>query len=187
MKVTTLAFVAVILSTFNSVALANTFTVDPASAVDFSGNLSASFAFAGLGTVSGSGPVAQQGSGSLHTTLAGFLNADTTGNILSFPGGSNIVAQPSGNWNPQKVPAAFGFDITVPLSTAASVNVGTLRLIGDARNLSFDVTGSVLLIGSAGNQTFDPAGLALTTKTGTLDMQGFFCSPGVSDLTNVRI
>jgi hypothetical protein len=164
-------------------ALATTFTVDPTSAVDLGGSLTATFTLAGGTTASGTGNIAQQGAGSLHTTLSGFINAQNNGSTLTFLGGSNIAAQPSGNWSPQNQPAAFGFDISVPVFVGGAINVGTVRLIGDIRDLAFDVTGTTPLAGPSGNQLFDTNGLALTTKTGTLDTHGFFCVPGVVDLT----
>jgi hypothetical protein len=57
--------------------------------------------------------------------------------------------------------------------------VGTLPLIGDLRDLAFDVSSDAALTGT----TFNPQGLVLATKSGSIDMHGFFCGGTETDLT----
>jgi hypothetical protein len=174
---------AIALFASGNAAIAKTYFIDPASSLTLSGNLSIeiSFAIPGSPVVTGSGILAEQGagSGSLRSTLSGFVNANAAGGVLSFPGGSSITALPSGNWDPTHLPAAFGFELSVPLSTPSIPDVGTIRLFGDIRDLTFDVSGNVALNGNS----FDPLGLSLISKSGTVDVHGLFCEAGVTDLT----
>jgi hypothetical protein len=175
-------FAAIGVIASGNVATAATYSIDPASSLTLSGNLNVAItaAIPNSPVVTGSGNFAEQSPGSLHTTLSGFINANAAGGILSFPGGSSITALPSGTYDPQPSPAAFGFQLTIPLTSTSVADVGTLRLFGDIRDLAFDVSGNAPLTGN----TFDPGGLSLISKSGTVDLHGFFCNPGETNLTN---
>ena len=150
------------------------FTLMPSSTVNLSGNFSVDVG----GISSGSGTLAAQGPGSLASILSGSINASAGGNTLSFTGGT-ITANSSGNWQPNGSPAAFGFQVIVPLSGPLSGD--SFKFVGDIRDVQFSVTGNVGLSGAPGNQTFNTSGLALNTTSGTIDLQVFFCSPTCAD------
>jgi len=161
------AFAAAILSSLLAPAFGAVFAVTPSSVAQLSGNFSVDFG----GLSSGSGNLTEQGPGSLNTNLSGSIDANASAPTLSFTGGT-VNAHSSGNWQPNGSPAAFGFQIIRPLSGPLSGD--SIKLVGDIRDLQFNVTGSKALSGVPGNQTFDTSGLALNTTSGTLIFKAFF-------------
>src|SRR4051812_1911935 len=146
-------------------AIAALYSIDPSSSVTLSGTVNLEITSSLSATkITGSGNIAEQGPGSLTSTLFGSINANVSGTSLTFPGGSSIVALPSGTWAPQNAPAAFGFVLAIPLSAPGFGNLGTLRLLGDLRDLAFDLSGNAALTGN----TFNPQGLALISKSGII-------------------
>jgi hypothetical protein len=168
-------FAAVFLTLLVGPVFGAIYTVQPGSTLTVGGNFSINFS----GISSGSGNLDEQAPGSLTSTLTGSVDAQTSGATLTLNGGT-ITANPSGNWQPNGSPAAFGFQVIMPLSGPLSGD--SVKLIGDVRGLQFNVTGSKPLAGAPGNQTFDTDGLQLNTTSGTIDLQGFFCNPTCNDL-----
>src|SRR3954471_15235933 len=169
------AFATAILSFLLAPAFGAVFTVASGSAVHLSGNFSIDFG----GLSSGSGNLTEQGPGSLTTNLSGSIDANASASTLSFTGGT-VNANSSGTWQPNGSPAAFGFQVIIPLSGPLSGD--SIKFVGDIRALQFNVTGSTALSGVPGNQAFETNGLALNTSSGTLDLQSFFCNPNCTDL-----
>lgn len=95
------------------------------------------------GTVA-NGPLSQQTPGSLSTSYTGTVNADLTGNVITFTGGSSIDAvsqavnqQPGANGLPGSAPADYGFSASLGLFGTAFVA---------ARGVNFDVTSGGLTV-----------------------------------------
>ena len=111
-----------------------TFTIDPTrSSITLSGSLGA----AQLGTY----PLTAQGSGSLTTTYAGSILADLTPPNIQFPGGSLIMANTNGTWQP----AVGGGTGSAPADYGAEVKqTDIITAYFAERNLQFDVTSSMI-------------------------------------------
>jgi hypothetical protein len=97
-----------------------------------------------------------QGANSLTTSFQGTLLADAETDSVSFPGGSSIVAQTTGNWQPGGTPADYGGQATILGSTA----------FGAVRDLSFDVSSAPLPLASDG--TFSSGQDTLKILIGTI-------------------
>jgi len=169
-------FAGVALFCVFSPAFSAVFSVGPGSSIDISGTIAIDINVGGVSSP-GSGSLVEQGPGGLHSNLSGLLNANVSGSDISFVGGKVFNALPSGTWQPNGSPAAFGFQIDIPLVSGPLAG-NSIKLVGDIRDLSFFLTGTRPLSGAPGNQTFDTAGLELTTLGGTTDLQTFLCPAG---------
>jgi hypothetical protein len=99
-------------------------------------------------------PIQQQGPGSTTTTYHGTINVQLTPGSINLPGGSQVIANNSGSWQPMpggiagSAPANYGGQVTIPV-------FGTGRAA--VRNAVFDGTTSPPLALSGGNSaTFTP-------------------------------
>ena len=93
---------------------------------------------AASGTVIG-GVLTPQGAGALSTSYSGIFNADVTGSTIQFTGGSTIIAQNSGSWQPDE----DSLPGTAPANYGAKANVTyiiPITFYGALRNIVLDLT-----------------------------------------------
>jgi hypothetical protein len=135
------------------------FTIDPTrSIISLSGNLETS----ALGTL----PFAPQGTGSLTTSYTGSVLADLTPPNIQFPGGSMILANTNGTWQPAigggsgSAPADYGGQIKEQF-------IITAYFAG--RNFLLDVTSPQTTLTNGG---FNSGLLAVTFLTNTTPVPG---------------
>ncbi len=121
------------------------FTLDPANSfLALSGSVTLPL---GLGVVS----FAEQGPGSLTTHYSGTVLLDLTPPTIQFPGGSSIVAQTNGVWQPAgggvagSAPADYGAEIPISLGVFGN---GTALAAG--RNINLDITSLALTLTNSG-------------------------------------
>lgn len=129
--------------------------------------------------------LAEQGAGSLTTTLAGTLNADVTDNTIQFTGQSLLAAQNNGSWQPKadgtagSEPANYGAQASSILGNA----LAALRQIQlDATSPSLSVTNGQF---DSGSLTFffpvnAPSSLAYTVSSLFLNKSGALALSGYS-------
>lgn len=125
-----------------------------------------------------------QGPGALVTSYSGSLNVDLSGTTIQFPGGSAMVAQTNGVWQPAvggtsgSAPADYG-----PQASVVITPFPPTTAYGALRNISFDVTSPALpLTGTNFNGTnlvfsFASVNAAMdynsTLKAGSLALGGY--------------
>ena len=63
------------------------------------------------------------------------------------------------------------------ISLSGPIPGATLKILGDIRNLTLDLSGVVALSGAAPNQSFDTIGLTFTSLTGIASGQAQICLP----------
>jgi hypothetical protein len=109
--------------------------------------------------------IKEQGSGSLTTKYKGAISVNRDGNQILFPGGSLVVAENNGNWQP----------LTNGVSGSAAANYGAAveSILGSGqtaiRNIQLDLVSSALEIS---NNEFSTLGLAfqfLTNASSSMD------------------
>jgi hypothetical protein len=131
-----------------------TFQVDPAAS-----SLTVS------GTAAGQ-PVQQQGPGSLTTTYTGPLLVQLSPGSISFPGGSAVTANNSGNWQP--LPG--GEPGAAPANYGARVVILFQNNLAAVRDAVFDGTtpAPFILTGSGNNREFS-SDIDFTSTSGQID------------------
>jgi hypothetical protein len=92
----------------------------------------------------------QQGPGSLETTFTGSINVALGGSSLTFSGGSVVVADNSGSWEPK----AGGAPGSEPANYGAQASAGFAAAKAAARHLQFDILSGAIPLSSG---AFDPA------------------------------
>ena len=151
---------------------ADVFTLGPGSTADFSGDMTIQIVLSGAAVPGGSATFTGNGAftpvtpGSLHSDLAGTINASSDATVLSFTGGSAV------RWTN---PDAFAFNANIPLT--GPVSGFSLQMTGKIHDAVFDVQGSAPLSGAPGNQTFDTNGLQLFSTGGVFDGTVTACVP----------
>lgn len=138
-------------------ATALVFTINSAQSVVSASGLIAHFA------------MTAQGSGALTTSYSGNINASLSGSTIQFTGGSSIMAQTNGVWQPAvggnsgSAPADYG-----PEALVDEPPIGFFKVYGALRNVLFDVTSPVIPITSG---SFNGTNLVFSfvTNTATFD------------------
>jgi hypothetical protein len=138
-------------------ATALVFTINSAESVVSASGLIAHFA------------MTPQGSGALTTSYSGNINASLSGSTIQFTGGSSIIAQTNGVWQPAvgggsgSAPADYG-----PEASVDEPPFGFYTVYGALRNVLFDVTSPVIPITSG---SFNGTNLVFSfvTNTATFD------------------
>jgi hypothetical protein len=127
-----------------------TFTIDSTlSSLRLSGNVADVF------------DVEEQHNGSLNQFYQGTIVADVTGNVISFPGDSSIVAQALKKYDPGSGPANYG--MKGESGGPFSVKLGEAAI----RNFAFDLRSTDLALAESG--AFGASGLRMRTTGGKLE------------------
>ncbi len=151
----------------SSAAQTATFQVDPtASSLTVSG------------TAAGQ-PIQQQGPGSLTTTYTGPLLLQLSPDAISFPGGSSVTANNSGNWQPLPGGAAGA----APANYGARVVILFQNNLAAVRDAVFDGTTAAPfeLTGSGNNRGFS-SDVTFTATSGQVDYNSLLAGNGSDPL-----
>lgn len=142
-----------------------TFTIDSTlSSLRLSGNVANVF------------DVEEQHSGSLSQSYQGTIVADLTGNVISFPGDSSIVAQAQKKHDPGSELANYG--MKGETGGIVSVKLGEAAV----RNFAFDLRSTDLALSDVG--AFGAGGLRVHTTGGKLDYELRVGGDGSTNLDN---
>lgn len=140
-----------------------TFTIDPTlSTIRLSGKVADVF------------DIDEQHSGSLIQNYQGSIVADVQDSLLSFPGGSSVIAQATKNYDPGTGPANYG--MKGETGGLFSIKLGEAAI----RNFAFDLKSTDLALSDAG--AFGANGLDVLTTGGTLQYDLRVGGDGESDL-----
>lgn len=118
------------------------FTVDQSQSEIAMSGLMAGFAMMPQGPV--------HGSGALITSYSGSINANLSGSAIQFTGGSAIIAQTNGVWQPAAGGVAGSAAADYGPKAMVFISSSFVTVNGALRNISFDMTSPVLTINSGG-------------------------------------
>jgi len=113
-----------------------------------------------------------QGSGALTTSYSGNINASLSGSTIQFTGGSSIMAQTNGVWQPAvggglgSAPADYGPEASIDYPP-----FGFYTVYGALRNVLFDVTSPAIPITGV---SFNGTNLVFSFVTNTATFDYYF-------------